>query len=260
MRLDLDLIETTDVRFGPRTVIEKGVLSINRDELIRELEQEPLFERVEIELAHPGESCRVIRVLDVVEPRCRLDGPNFPGALDSMGLVGSGLTRVLKNVAVVETSEDEARARSIIDMCGPATHYSPIGDKHLVVLLPRPVAGADRNDFRLAVKKAGLRAATFLAAACFASRTLTFDFAFSEGGTQRRQVVHIVPQRESATLRFVSSAASTAPVRTALAPSAMEGTLITGRTRPRPTSLPRTGTSGSCGNCFARISTCAFAA
>src|SRR5689334_23232585 len=116
MRLDLGLIDTTEVRFGSRTVLENRVLSIDRNELMRELEQDPLFERVEIELAHPGESCRIIRVLDVVEPRYRLDGPNFPGALDSMGLVGSGATRVLKNVAVVGTSEDEARARSIIDM------------------------------------------------------------------------------------------------------------------------------------------------
>ena len=199
MRLDLGLIETTDVRFGPRTLIENRVLSINRDELMRELEQDPLFERVEIELAHPGESCRIIRVLDVVEPRYRLDGPNFPGALDAMGLVGSGVTRVLKNVAVVETSEDEARARSIIDMCGPATHYSPIGDKHLVVLLPRPAAGADRNDFRLAVKKAGLRAATFLGAAAKHSvpdQTRTYELspvAFNQGPPDLPRIAYIFP-------------------------------------------------------------------
>ena len=165
MRLDLGLVYIKDVRFGPHTVIEDHVLFIDRAELIAFLQQEPLFDRVEIELAHPGESCRIIRVLDVLEPRYRLSGPNFPGALDPMGLVGDGRTRVLKNVLVVETSESEARARSIIDMSGPATAYSPFGDMHNVVLLPYPVYGADRDEFRLAVKKAGLKTSAYLAAA-----------------------------------------------------------------------------------------------
>ncbi|HME62490.1 MAG TPA: glycine/sarcosine/betaine reductase component B subunit, partial [Candidatus Binatia bacterium] len=136
MRLDLGCIHIKDVRFGAATGIEDQILSINRDELISLLEQEPLFERVEIELAHPGESCRIIRVLDVLEPRYRMNGPNFPGALDGNGLVGDGQTRALKNVAVVETDQLATRSRNIIDMSGPAADYSPIGNTHNVVLLP----------------------------------------------------------------------------------------------------------------------------
>src|SRR5512145_1662135 len=111
MRLDLGCIHIKDVRFGAATDIEDQVLSIHREELISLLEQDPLFERVEIELAHPAESCRIIRVLDVLEPRYRLNGPNFPGALDANGLVGAGQTRALKNLCVVETSADQARGR-----------------------------------------------------------------------------------------------------------------------------------------------------
>src|SRR5688572_29366917 len=165
MRLDLESIHIDDVRFGAATEIKNQVLSIDRQELISVLEQEPLFEHVEIELAHPGESCRIIRVLDVLEPRYRLSGPNFPGALDGNGLVGDGRTQALKNVAVVETDQLATRSRNIIDMCGPAAEYSPIGNAHNVVLLPYPKPGADKNDYRLAVKKAGLKAATYLAAA-----------------------------------------------------------------------------------------------
>ena len=127
MRLDLGCIHIKDVRFGAKTAIENHVLSIDRQELTSLLEQEPLFERVEIELAHPGESCRIIRVLDVLEPRYRMNGPNFPGALDGNGLVGDGQTRALKNVAVVETDQLATRSRNMIDMSGPATEYSPIG-------------------------------------------------------------------------------------------------------------------------------------
>jgi len=199
MRLDLGFVDIRDVRFGPHTAVEDNVLFIDREELTSLLQREPLFDHVEVELAHPGESCRIIRVLDVLEPRFRLNGPNFPGALDPMGLVGDGQTRVLKNVLVVETSESEARARSIIDMSGPATAYSPFGDMHNVVLSPYPVSGADRDEFRLAVKKAGLKAAAYLAAAAkeiAPDETQSYELpsvAFNQGPNDLPRIAYIFP-------------------------------------------------------------------
>ena len=163
------------------------------------LEQGRLFERVEIEIAHPGESCRIVRILDILEPRYRLDGPNFPGALDGNGLVGDGETRALKNVAVIETDQLATRSRNLIDMSGPAAGYSPIGNTHNVVLLPFAKAGADPNDYRLAVKKAGLKAATYLAAAAKSmapDETLTFELppvAFNRGPEDLPRIVYIFP-------------------------------------------------------------------
>ncbi|HSE84694.1 MAG TPA: glycine/sarcosine/betaine reductase component B subunit [Candidatus Binatia bacterium] len=165
MRLEMGLVHIRDVRFGSRTVIDDHILFIDRGELVSLLTQEPLFDTVEIALAHPGESCRIIHVLDVLEPRYRLNGPNFPGALEAMGLVGAGQTCALKNIGVVETSADQARGRNIIDMSGPATVYSPFGATHNVVLIPHPAKGADMDEYRLAVKKAGLRSSVYLAAA-----------------------------------------------------------------------------------------------
>ena len=160
----MSLVQIKDVRFGPRTGIEDHVLSIDRGELTAILAQEPLFDSVEVELAHPGESCRIIRVLDVLEPRYRLSGPNFPGALEPMGLVGEGQTRALKDVCVVETAAGQ-RGRNIIDMSGPATAYSPFAGTHNIVLVPHATKTADADEFRLAVKKAGLRTSVYLAAA-----------------------------------------------------------------------------------------------
>ena len=164
MRLELGLHHIKDVRFATRTEIDSDVLSISRSELAAHLAQEPLFERVEIELTHPGESCRILRVLDVVEPRYRLNGFNFPGALDPNGLVGEGETRALKNVAVVETDQCATQSRSIIDMNGPAAAYSPLCNTHNIVLVAHPKPGADKDDYRLAMKKAGLKTAAYLAA------------------------------------------------------------------------------------------------
>jgi glycine reductase len=165
MRLELGLFDIQHVQFGPSTMIADQTLVINRDELCALLSREPLFERVELEIAHPGESCRILRVLDVLEPRYRLNGANFPGALDGTGLVGEGVTHALKNVAVIETDQTAPRSRSLIDMSGPAAAYSPIANTQNVVLLPYPKKDADKNDYRLAVKKAGLTIAAYLAAA-----------------------------------------------------------------------------------------------
>ncbi len=198
MRLELGIVQIKDVRFGPSSSVEDHVLRINRHELISLLEQEPLFDSVDIELAHPGESCRIIRVLDILEPRYRLQGPNFPGALDPMGLVGDGQTRVLKNICVVESGADPL-SRNIIDMSGPATTYSPFGDTHNVVLVPRAAQGVDADAYRLAIKKAGLRAAVYLAAA---SMTTSADViriyqlpptAFNQGPKDLPRVAYIFP-------------------------------------------------------------------
>jgi glycine reductase complex component B subunit alpha and beta len=199
MRLDLGLIHVKDVRFGARTAIDNNILSIDRQELISLLQQEPLFDRFEIELAHPGESCRIIHVLDVLEPRYRLDGPNFPGALDPNGLVGDGQTRALKNVAVVETDQLASKSRNIIDMSGPATDYSPLCNTHNVVLLPYPKARVDKGDYRLAVKKAGLKTAVYLAAAgkqLTPHETQTFELppvALNQGSKDLPRVAYIFP-------------------------------------------------------------------
>ena len=199
MRLELGCIQIKDVRFGAKTAIDNHVLSIDRQELISLLAQEPLFERVEIALAHPGESCRIIRVLDVLEPRYRLNGPNFPGALESNGLVGEGQTRALKNVAVVETDQLAPRSRNLIDMSGPATEYSPIANTHNVVLLAYPKRGVDKNDYRLAVKKAGLKTVVYLARAAkhlAPDESRVYEIppvAFNRGPKELPRIAYIFP-------------------------------------------------------------------
>jgi Glycine/sarcosine/betaine reductase component B subunits len=165
MRLELARTHLKNVRFGPRTEVTSSVLTIDRDALVQLLEQQPLFERVHVELAHPDESCRIIHVLDVYEPRYKSSGANFPGALDDFSLVGDGQTRALKNVSVVVSARASHRARSLIDMRGPAAELSPFGKLHNVVVMPIPKIGADADEYRLAAKKAGLRTAAYLAAA-----------------------------------------------------------------------------------------------
>ena len=199
MRLELSFVLITDVRLGTDTAIENSVLTVDRQKLTSLLEEEPLFERVDIALAQPGESCRIIRILDAVQPRYRLTGPNFPGALEAIGLVGDGATRVLENVAVVEIDQLATRSRSLIDMSGPAAAYSPIANTHNVVLLPYPKPCVDKGEYRLAVKQAGLKTATYLAAAASEvtpSETRVYELpplARNEGPKDLPRIAYIFP-------------------------------------------------------------------
>ena len=203
MRLDIGNVHVRNVKFGARTSLIGHTLTINKGELVGFLEQAPTFERMEVELAHPGESCRIIRVLDVLEPRYRLEGPNFPGALGPVGLVGEGHTRALKNVLVVETSQmPNLRGNfggNVIDTSGPATAYTPLGDMHSVVLVPFPATGVDFEEYRLAVKLAGLRTSVYLAEAAKNTTpddTQTFELppvASNRGPEDLPRVAYIFP-------------------------------------------------------------------
>jgi glycine reductase len=103
MRLQLDMVNIKDTQFADKTTISDGVLYINRGELQALLEKDKRLSRVETELAHPGEKCRILQVSDVVEPRAKTsaNGEDFPGALSKGVTAGEGKTCVLRGVAVV---------------------------------------------------------------------------------------------------------------------------------------------------------------
>lgn len=173
MRLELNIVHIKNVKFGARTTIKEGVLQINQSELQELLKEDKRLDRVDIELAHPGEKCRILQTSDVIEPRTKTggDGKNFPGALDKHGPVGMGSTCVLRGVSAItiEGSERGGFHRDmngeIIDMSGPGAGLTIYGKIHNVVVLPFPADGVSLSDYRLALKVAGLKTAVYLAEA-----------------------------------------------------------------------------------------------
>ncbi|OGP64511.1 MAG: hypothetical protein A2170_12185 [Deltaproteobacteria bacterium RBG_13_53_10] len=173
MRLQLDILNIQDVRFGDRTAIVNGVLDINRSELEAFLKEDRRLSGVGIELALPGEKCRVIQVTDVIEPRAKKEGGvDFPGALGKPGRVGEGNTCVLRGTAVVlseyRTPGDSPMFPSmptqgyVIDMSGPLGEMGIYGQTHNIVLVPRPAEGVGPDEYRVALKLAGLKTAAYL--------------------------------------------------------------------------------------------------
>ena len=175
MRLELDILKIRDIQFAEKTAVSGGVLYVDRSELQTLLLEDRRLSQADIELAHPGEKCRILKVLDVIEPRAKTsDGDeDFPGVVGGQVPVGKGNTCVLQGTAVVVSDYREKREGSIsvdpngeiIDMVGPGAEVSTYGKTHNVVLLCTPANGVSPQEYIAAVKIAGLKTSAYLAKA-----------------------------------------------------------------------------------------------
>lgn len=168
MNLELHRLSVTKLTFGATTGISKGVLSIAREELRSLILKDARIKDVEIHLAHPGESIRILPVKDAVEPRCKLEGQGevFPGFIGDVETVGSGKTLVLDGAVVLTTGRLVAPQEGIVDMSGPGADYTPFSKTNNVVLKLEPAEGVELHHREAACRMAGLTAAHYLAVSC----------------------------------------------------------------------------------------------
>jgi glycine reductase complex component B subunit alpha and beta len=175
MRLELNTLMIRDIQFADKTMVSDGLLRINRSELQELMLEDPRFSRVDIELAHPGEKCRILQVVDVIEPRAKTSpgDEDFPGVVGGQVPVGRGTTCVLGGAAIILSDYRERRevgrsvdpSGEIIDMSGPGAEASIYGKTHNIVLLPTPSDGVKTQEYQAALKIAGLKTAAYLAKA-----------------------------------------------------------------------------------------------
>ena len=127
MKLELHKIHVSQLRFGPSTGLEGSCLTINAEELRALLLEDSHLADVELDIAHPGDSVRIMPVKDAIEPRCKLEGPGevFPGFVGPVETVGEGKTLVLEGMCVLTTGRLVAAQEGIVDMSGPGADYTP---------------------------------------------------------------------------------------------------------------------------------------
>ena len=132
MRLELATFQVDRITLGPGTRYSNGELRVDPEEVRGLIVDGVYFSDVRLHLAHPGESVRIIHVLDVMEPRHKVSGPGcvFPGILGPPVQVGEGRTHRLGGMAVVSVGgavvgEAYHWREAIIDMSGPGAPYSP---------------------------------------------------------------------------------------------------------------------------------------
>lgn len=178
MQFAVGNIFINDLQFGPRTEVKEKTLFVNREELSELLLQDEHLQSVTIEIAHPGDSIRIMPVKDVIEPRVKPEqaGGIFPGLISKMFPAGVGLTHVLKGVSVVTTGKIVGYQEGIIDMQGPGAELTPFSQLHNLVIVAEPIAGITPHQHEAALRKMGLKAASYLGEA---ARSLTPDETFT---------------------------------------------------------------------------------
>lgn len=166
MNLELHKVAIKRLSFGPVTKVENGTLVVNKEELRALLLEDTKLESVEFDLAHPGDSTRIMPVKDAIEPRCKLEGdgevfPGFIGPLDAP--VGSGKTLVLEGMAVLTAGRLVAAQEGIVDMSGPGAEYTPFSKTCNLVVLLQPREDVKLHEAESTCRMAGLKTAHYLA-------------------------------------------------------------------------------------------------
>ena len=164
MKLELGYVPINDIRFCDQSKIVGDVLYVNKEELIDYLKEDETLESIDLEIAKPGDSIRIMPVKDVIEARVKVSGSGdvFPGVLSKVNVVGSGQTNVLTGMAVVTTGKIVGFQEGIIDMSGTGAEYTPFSKLNNLVVVCEPVKGTKQQDHEKAVRFAGLKAAKYL--------------------------------------------------------------------------------------------------
>lgn len=164
MKLEIGKIEIRDIQFSDNTKIEKGILYINKEEMISELSTDMRIKSIDLDIAKPGEDVRIIPVKDVIEPRVKVSGQGgiFPGMISAVDTVGSGRTHALKGMAVITTGRIVGFQEGIIDMAGEGAKYTPFSKLNNLVITCEPKDDIDAHEHEEAVRLIGLKAATWL--------------------------------------------------------------------------------------------------
>ena len=174
LTLEVGVFPVRGLGFAAQTQYQDGVLSIDRTALLAAIAEPHAMADVEIHLAHPGESCRIVHVLDAVAPMIKVAGRStvYPGFFGAAIPAGSGRNHLLQGAAVLvcgtfpdPTSGALSPGEAVIDMSGPAAPYCALSDTANVVLVCHPAPGVTNAEFDAALHRAKLKAAVYLAQA-----------------------------------------------------------------------------------------------
>lgn len=163
-RLQIDYIRVKKVQFGKKTELSEGVLTVNKEELINQAKSE-LFGSLDIKLAVPGESCRILGIHDVMQPRCKADAPetSYPGIWGKLAPMGAGRTVALKGVVVSDIYYAKCNIKYYLDMGGECAKYSNFSRHYHIILDATPAEGVSDASYAEALKYASLSINVYLA-------------------------------------------------------------------------------------------------
>lgn len=167
MRLEIGNFYVKDIVFGDKLSFDKGLLTINKDEVIDYLKEDDRITEIDLYIAKPGDPIRLCPVKDSVEPRVHPDGrPLFPGYEGEVTRAGEGVTYALKNCCVTVVGKHWGGFQDgIFDMSGEGQKLSLYGTLLNIVIVMDTNEEFERHEQQKkndAHRRAGCRLAEFI--------------------------------------------------------------------------------------------------
>ncbi len=173
MQLELLDYFLEDIQWADRTVLRRKTLSLNVSDIRDQIKEFSENISVDYELARPGESKRILHVLDTVLPITKATGGShtFPGIDIPAQLVGTGQTVRLRNLLVTVTGQFphpeamtpiEKPREAMIDMAGPGASYSYGSDFFHLILTLHPDSSISNTAFDQALRSMAIHLARWL--------------------------------------------------------------------------------------------------
>jgi sarcosine reductase len=153
-----------EVALGQNTSFAHGLLTASPEEASAIFAHRALA-AVRVSWASPGQSVRIVKVLDAVEPRSKGPGGGgiFPGFVGPARPQGQGETHVLRGAAVVIAGYLPRAQEAVVDLSGPAAALSPLGATHNLVVEFTPAPDADWGEVDAVLRRGALTLAARLA-------------------------------------------------------------------------------------------------
>ena len=169
MKLLVETIKINNLEFGEITEFKDGVLYVSKADILAFAQQESCFETLKLDIVRPGESVRIINVVYVIQPRCKVSGnADWPGVLtDECEIAGSGVTRAVAGAGITLCQNNTywSRKWGSFDMSGQCAAINPYARMPQLVIEPMAAEGADFREYREAVRRIGYKTSVMLAKA-----------------------------------------------------------------------------------------------
>lgn len=168
MRLEIECIDINNMQVASKIYAQDHVLYLNTNEIEELILRDPRIKSVEVNPVYPGDRVRIVNIMDVVQPRCKIDKfeADFPGFVGRLQIAGRGRTRSLRGITVIVSNPETRRKYSaLLDMAGLGAELSRYGKMKHICIAPNRADGVEERDFEDAVKIAGFKTAVYLAAA-----------------------------------------------------------------------------------------------
>lgn len=183
MKLEICNYPVEKIVLSEKSEYKNGFLSVSTKELKQMAYQDNNIKCVKFHVVSPGEKVRIMHVIDVIEPRYKIQGntSSFPGFTGDPTITGAGITNRLCNCAITLISPitqmdgTVSVKETILDTFGIGKSCHPFGDIFNLVVEIDIKDGVDVVQACSSIRMFGLRMSEYLSKQTISSSPQSVD-------------------------------------------------------------------------------------